>query len=144
MSDLYCKGAIPTSYFLSLALDKKSAKSSWLKEIKKTLISEQRKFNIFLGGGDTVYSSKLVITITVLGYKKKNLVLRNGSYVNDDIYVTGTICDSYIGLNVVKKKINLGHFNTFFKKKYYEPDLAFRLAPYLSLIATSSIDISNS
>ena len=143
LSDLYCKGVIPESYFLSLALNKKSATHSWLRELKKVLKSEQTKFNIFLGGGDTTYSSKLVITITVLGYSKKMPVLRSGSSFDDDIYVTGTVCDSYIGLNVIKKNINLGHYNNFFKKKYYEPDLAFKLAPYLSLIATSSIDISD-
>jgi thiamine-monophosphate kinase len=143
LSDLYCKGITPKSYFLSLALNKNAATHTWLNELKKTLSSEQKKFSIFLGGGDTTYSSKLVITITVLGFSKKNPVLRNGSTFNDDIYVTGTLCDSYIGLNVIKKKINLGQDNSYFKKKYYEPDLSFKITPHLNYIATSSIDISD-
>ena len=143
LSDLYCKGIIPQSYFLSFALNKKCAQHSWLNEVKQILTSEQKKFNIFLGGGDTTYSSKLVISITVLGYTKQQPVLRNTSSYFDDIYVTKNICDSYIGLSVIKKKIKLGPYNNYFKKKYYEPDLAFKLAPYLNRIATSSIDISD-
>ena len=143
ISDLYCKGIIPKTYFLSLSLNKKYAVKSWLKEFKKILTFEQNKFNVYLGGGDTTYSSKLSITITVLGYSKKKPVLRNGSSSNDDIYVTGTISDSYLGLNVIKKKMDFGYYNNFFKKKYYEPNLAHKLAPYLSSIATSSIDISD-
>jgi len=143
LSDLYCKGINPQTYFLSFAINKKCSKHNWMNEVKKILMSEQKKFNIILGGGDTTYSPKLIITITVLGYSKKYPVLRNGSSFNNDIYVTGTISDSYLGLNVIKRRKNFGSYNNFFKKKYYEPDLAFKLAPYLSQIATSSIDISD-
>jgi len=143
LSDLYCKGITPQSYFLSLSLNRKSAKHTWLREVAKILSLEQKKFNIHLAGGDTTYSTKLSITITVLGHTSKKPVLRNGSSFDDDIYVTGTICDSYLGLCVINKKINLGAYNNFFRKKYYEPDLAFKLAPHLNYIATSSIDISD-
>ena len=143
LSDLYCKGVLPKSYFLSLALSKKCFNHTWLNELKKTLNSEQNKFNIFLGGGDTIRSTKLVITITVIGYAKSKIILRNGSNFNDDIYVTGNIGDSFLGLSVIKKKNNFGSYNHFFKKKYYEPDLASKFSPYLSKIATSSIDVSD-
>ena len=93
LSDLYCKGVSPKSYFLSLALSKKCFNHTWLSELKKTLNSEQNKFNIFLGGGDTIRSTKLVITITVIGYAKSKIILRNGSNFKDDIYVTGNIGD---------------------------------------------------
>ena len=118
LSDLYCKGVTPRFYFLSFALNKKHAKHSWMSEMNKILSSEQNKFNVLLAGGDTTYSSKLVITITVLGYSKRQPVLRNGSSFKDDIYVTGNICDSYLGLCVINKKINLVFYNSFFKKKY--------------------------
>ena len=143
LSDLYCKGIIPNSYFLSLALSKKEANDLWLRKMKNTLNLEQKKFNILLGGGDTTFSSKLVITITVIGFSKKKPVLRKGSNFNDDIYVTGNLGDSFIGLSIIKKKISIGKYNSFFTKKYYEPNLPIKISPFLKSIASSSIDISD-
>ena len=85
LSDLYSKGIKPKSYFLSFALSKKLFNDSWIKKVKKILSQEQKKFNISLSGGDTVLSSKLVITVMVLGYSKTNPVLRNSSKIK--IYV---------------------------------------------------------
>ena len=143
LSDMYCKGIKPKTYFLSFASNNKITNSFSLNKIKKILFKEQKKFNIFLGGGDTTNSSKLVITIVVLGYSKKKPVLRKGSSIDDDIYVTGNIGDSYIGLNILKNKMNFGKYNKFFIKKYYEPDLPVKFSPFLNKIASSSIDISD-
>ena len=143
LSDLYCKGIKPKTYFLSLALNKKLAKPLWLKKIKRILSSEQKNFNISLAGGDTTLSSKLVISIIVLGNSKKKPVFRSYCALNDDIYVTGNIGDSFLGLKVLKKRINFGKFNSFFKKKYYEPNLQTQISPYLRKIASASIDISD-
>ena len=143
LSDLYCKGINPHTYFLSFAINKKLANSVWLTEVNKILRSEQVKFNINLGGGDTTTSSKLVVTVTVIGFSKKNPVLRKGALINDDVYVTGNIGDSFIGLRIVEKKINLGKYNSYFKKSYYEPNLSTKISPFLYKIASSSIDISD-
>ena len=143
LSDLYCKGIKPTSYFLSLALNKKLARKKWLKQIKNILNSEQKKFNIHLGGGDTTKSSKLIITIIVKGFSKIKPVLRHTSKINNDIYVTGNIADSYLGLMVLKKKSNYGKFNKYFIKKYYEPELQTKFFLHLPKIATASIDVSD-
>ena len=43
----------------------------------------------------------------------------------------------------LKKKMDFGKYNSFFKKKYYEPDLQTKMSPYLRKIASSSIDISD-
>ena len=40
LSDLYCKGIKPKSYFLSFALNSKLARSAWLKKIKKAQIDK--------------------------------------------------------------------------------------------------------
>ena len=143
LSDLYCKGIKPKFYLLSISLSKKIIKNDWLKKVKNILIGEQNKFNIFLAGGDTVYSSKLMISVTVLGYSKNKPILRSGAHINDDIYVTGNIGDSFIGLNVLKKKFNFNRLNNFFKKKYYQPNLPIKITPYLKKIASASIDISD-
>jgi len=143
LSDLYSKGIKPKNYFLSFALNRKYATKSWLSEVKKILKSEQNKFKMILGGGDTIFSSKLVITICAIGFSQYKPVLRNSSKINNDIYVTGNIGDSFLGLNILKKKLNLGKYNNFFKKKYYEPDLPISISSYLKKFATASIDISD-
>ena len=48
LSDLYCKGIVPKTYFLSFSLNRKQAKHSWLVKVKKILNKEQMKFKISL------------------------------------------------------------------------------------------------
>ena len=143
LSDLYCKGIKPSYYFMSISLNKKIATSSWLNKLKNILRLEQQKFNIYLGGGDTSYSSKFSITFVIVGKSNFNPVLRKGCSSNEDIYVTGNIGDAFIGLNILKKKYNFKSLNNFFIKKYYEPDLSTEICSSLKKIASSSIDISD-
>ena len=73
-------------------------------KISQSLLIEQNKFRIFLCGGDTTFSNKLSFTITSMGYSK-NIIYRNKAKLNDDIYVTGNLGDSFIGLQILNKKI---------------------------------------
>ena len=143
LSDLLCKGVVPKKYFLSFSINKNLVSKKWMKAIKNILNQEQHKYKISLAGGDTVYSSKFIITIVIFGFFKDKPILRSGANYNDDIYVTGNIGDSFLGLNVLKKKYNFGKFNKFFIKQYYEPNLQYKLSPYLSTFASSAIDISD-
>ena len=143
LSDLYCKGIKPTSYFLSLALNTKQVKTKWLNDLNQILKKEQKKFSISLSGGDTTYSSKLIITVIVVGYSKNKPVFRHNCNLHDDIYVSGNIGDSFLGLNVIKKIKNFGKLNSYFTKKYYEPDLQVKFSFFLNKIASSSVDVSD-
>ena len=84
------------------------------RNIKNTLKKLQNKFNVYLSGGDTTVSSKLVFTIMTIGNFKKKPILRSGAKINDDIYVSGNLGDSYIGLKILSKKANYKNFNNFF------------------------------
>ncbi len=143
ISDLICKGVKPKFYFISGSGNKKNFTKKNLLKISKSLKNEQKKYNINLCGGDTAFSSKLSFTITSLGYSK-NIVYRNKSKLNDDIYVTGNLGDSFIGLQILKGKIKVNNkMSKFFIKKYYEPDLQFKFTNNLLKIANTSIDISD-
>ena len=61
-----------------------------------------------MGGGDTVFSKKLSFTITTIGYSKK-IINRNNAKLDDDIYVTGNLGDSFIGLQILKGKIKVNN-----------------------------------
>ena len=143
ISDLICKGVEPKYYFISGSGDNKSFSRSNLKKITNSLKKEQKKYKIFLCGGDTVLSKKLSFTITSIGFSKK-IIYRNKAKLNDDIYVTGYLGDSYVGLKVLKKKIKLNKkFDKYFKNKYFLPDLNLSLIKKLPFFANTSIDISD-
>jgi len=142
ISDLICKGVKPKFIFLSGSGNKKNFNKKNLKLISKSINEEQNKFNLKLSGGDTVFSKKSSFTIASLGYSSK-IIKRNNAKNQDDIYVTGDLGDSYLGLKILKKKINLYRENNYFKKKYYNPDIPINFYKYLSFFASSSMDVSD-
>ena len=143
ISDLICKGVIPKYYFISGSGNSKTFSKINLKRISQSLKKEQKKFDIFLSGGDTVFSNKLSFTITSIGFSDK-IIFRNNAKLNDDIYVTGNLGDSFIGLKILQKKMRLNKSLTnYFKQKYFHPNLNTRIIKKLFLFANTSIDISD-
>ncbi len=143
ISDLICKGVKPKFYFISGSGNKKTFTKNNLYKISKSLKSEQNKFNIYLCGGDTTFSNKLSFTITSMGYSNK-IIYRNKAKLNDDIYVTGNLGDSYLGLKVLSNKVKIKNKDKlYFVDKYYKPDLPLNLSKYLLKFANSSIDVSD-
>ena len=143
ISDLICKGVTPKFYFISGSGNKKTFTKNNLYKISKSLKSEQNKFKIDLCGGDTTFSSKLSFTITSLGYSNK-IIYRNKAKSNDDIYVTGNLGDSYLGLKALSNKVKFTFKDKlFFVDKYYKPELPLNLTKYLLKFANSSIDVSD-
>ena len=143
ISDLICKGVKPKYYFLSASGSRKVFTKNNLTKITKSLKEEQKKYNIILGGGDTVKSNKLSFTVTSIGFSNK-IIYRNRSKINDDIYVTGNLGDSFLGLLILKKKIKINKkLSTYFINQYYKPDIQYSFISYLDKFATSSIDISD-
>ena len=143
ISDLICKGVKPKYYFVSGSGNNKSFSSTKLKKISKSLKQEQKKFNIFLCGGDTVFSNKLSFTITSIGFARK-IIFRNNAKLNDDIYVTGNLGESFAGLMILKKKINTNKsLKKYFLNKYYLPNLHLKFIKKLLSFANTSIDISD-
>ena len=104
---------------------------------------EQKKYKIFLCGGDTVLSNKLSFTITSIGFSKK-IIFRNKAKLHDDICVTGNLGDSFTGLRILEKKINTSkNLKKYFINKYYLPNLHPNLTNKLLSLANTSIDISD-
>ena len=121
ISDLVCKGVIPKYYFISGSGNKYSFSSKNFRKIINSLKSEQKKFSIKLSGGDTVFSKINSFTVVSLGFSDK-IVKRNNAKVNDDIYVTGDLGDSYLGLKYLqKKKFKKNVHKKYFINKFYLP-----------------------
>ncbi len=144
ISDLISKGVVPKYYFISASLKKNTINKIIAEKIIKSLAIEQKKFNIKISGGDTTTGVTNSFTITSIGFSNK-IIERNHAKINDDIYVTGNIGDSFIGLQLIKKKIKLNNkkSNFFFKRKYYVPDVPFNSIKIIKKFANTSIDVSD-
>ena len=131
ISDLLCKGVKPEYIFISASGNKRKFSKNNLKLISKSIKEEQKKYGLILSGGDTTNSSKVSFSITTLGFANK-IVERNKAKLNDDIYITGNIGDSFLGLKIIqnKVKVNLKQ-NKYFLKQYYCPILPFIIHKYL-------------
>ncbi len=143
ISDLVCKGVLPKYYFISGSGNNKTFSKSNLSKISNSLKQEQKKYKILLCGGDTTFSNNLSFSITSVGFSK-DIIFRNNAKNNDDIYVTGNLGDSYIGLKILKNKINIPKKDkNYFIRKYYFPNIQIYLTKTLFKYANTSIDISD-
>ena len=143
ISDLICKGVLPKYYFISGSGNKKTFTHKNLSKISTSLKKEQKKYGVFLCGGDTTFSNKVSFSITSVGFSK-NIIYRNKAKYNDDIYVSGNLGDSFVGLKILQNKIKTTkELKNYFVKKYFEPEIQIKLTTELLKFANSSIDISD-
>ena len=122
LSDLSSLGAVPYAYTLSLSLPK-GIDENWIKKFTNKLLFLQKKFNIFLLGGDIGTTNQIHISSNFFGYVKKNFIIkRQPLNLGDSIWVTGNLGESYIGILVKQKKINIQpKLQKYFIKKYHFP-----------------------
>ena len=143
ISDLIAKGVKPEYYFISGSGNKKKFSKKNLSIISKSLNQEQKKYDLKLSGGDTTNSSKISFSVTTIGFIKK-IIERNKAKLNDDIYVTGNIGDSFIGLKVIKNNIKINSkLKNYFVNKFYCPDLPYKICKKIHKFANTSMDISD-
>ena len=143
ISDLIAKGVKPEYYFISGSGNKNQFSKKNLKMISKSLNQEQKKYNLKLSGGDTTNSNKVSFSITSIGFTKK-IVERNKARLNDDIYVTGNIGDSFIGLKTIKNNIKINSkLKKYFINQYYCPNLPYKIYKEIHKFANTSMDISD-
>ena len=95
-------------------------------------------------GGDLSKSNKIIISSNFFGLVTKDKILnRTGAKINDDIWVTGNLGESSIGLAIRQKKIKLNIISQkYYLKKYLFPQHCF-IGNKINNIATSAIDISD-
>ena len=143
ISDLIAKGVKPQYYFISGSGNKNQFTKKNLIMISKSLNQEQKKYNLKLSGGDTTNSNKISFSITSIGFSKK-IIERNKARLNDDIYVTGNIGDSFMGLNIIKNNIKISSkLKKYFVNQFYCPNLPYKIYKEIHKFANTSIDISD-
>ena len=143
LSDLSSMGASPYCFNLSLGLPKKINKK-WIIIFSKKILKLQKKYKFFLLGGDIAQTKHIIISATFFGkIRKSKIIRRDGAKINDDIWVTGNLGNSFAGLMLKKNIIRENDsIKKFFIKKYLYPNPCL-IGNKLGLIATSAIDISD-
>ena len=109
LSDLAACGAKPLAFTLALALP--SVDEPWLAAFANGLFALADAHGCELIGGDTT-AGPLNICITVFGEVpvvggKSQALLRSGAQAGDDLYVSGTVGDARLALDVLLGKLSL-------------------------------------
>ncbi|MDT7907326.1 MAG: thiamine-phosphate kinase [Candidatus Calescibacterium sp.] len=100
VSDIVCTASEPSFAFVNLA----GRDYKVLEKIGEGIIESAEEVGLKLAGGDTSKSYIYSISIFVVGYSKKKPLSRFGAHPGDHIHITGTVGDSALALEVLKKK----------------------------------------
>ena len=146
LSDLAAKGALPKGYLLSLALSGNISEED-IADFAAGLHRVQGEFDFALFGGDTVRTEgPIVLSASFVGQVPSgNMVRRSGAQAGDDIWVSGTIGDAFLGLKCVLGG-SAGFSETdqdFLISRYYLPEPRFELKDILRNYASASADVSD-
>lgn len=150
LSDLAACGAKPLAFTLALALPR--ADEAWLAPFSRGLFALAAEHNCELIGGDTT-QGPLNICITVFGEVPSSNVnsnapsqalLRSGAKAGDDIYVSGTLGDARLALEVFRGTLELpaeAFKQARARMETPTPRVALGLA--LRGVASAAIDVSD-
>lgn len=146
LSDLAAKGAAPLGFLLTLALPGDWT-APWLEAFAKGLGEDASLFECPLLGGDTVKTpGPLTLSITALGaVPRGRMAARTGVRPGDRIYVSGTIGDSALGLQLRLGRgpeLSAAH-RAFLLDRYLLPRPRLALAPAMAAHASGGMDVSD-
>ena len=142
LSDLAACGAKPLAFTLALALP--SIDEPWLAGFSKGLWDLADAHGCELIGGDTT-QGPLNICITMLGeVPPGDALLRQHAQVGDDIYISGTVGDARLALEVFKGTVSLeaAHFEAA-RLRMDRPTPRVELGLALRGVANAAVDISD-
>ena len=146
VSDLVAKGATPLFYLMnfyrSLEVD-----SNWMCAFTETLQELQNTYAMtLLGGNSTQTPGPLAIDFTVIGtVAPGQMRLRSGAQVGDLLYVTGTLGDSFLYLESLRKptlRLPQDALN-YFHDRHFKPTLRLDFMKACAPLWSASIDISD-
>ena len=105
VSDILAMNARPSQIVLSLGVSAKLPVEA-LDDLYEGVRFACDELGVDLAGGDTRASmTGLVITVTTLGYaKKEKIVYRSGAQQNDLVCITGNLGAAYMGLQLLERE----------------------------------------
>jgi thiamine-monophosphate kinase len=103
LSDLAAMGGRPSYLLLSLGIPV-DFRVEDMDEFYRGVRKLASQTGVALVGGDTSAAERFFISVALVGYAPYGPVTRRGGKVGDDLYVTGTLGDSALGLEFLKKR----------------------------------------
>jgi len=142
LSDLAACGAKPLAFTLALALP--GVDEHWLEGFSRGLFALADEHGCELVGGDTT-RGPLNICITVFGEVPAGAaLLRSGARAGDDIWVSGTLGDARLALEVFRGTLALpAEVFAQARARMEQPAPRVALGQALRGIATSAVDVSD-
>ena len=142
LSDLAACGAEPTAFTLALSLPR--IDEVWLEGFSEGLLQLANEHHCELVGGDTT-QGPLNICITAFGeVPPGDALLRQNAQVGDDIYVSGTVGDARLALEVFRgtQSLDAKAFEAV-RARMEMPTPRIALGIALRAIANAAIDVSD-
>lgn len=142
VSDLAAMGAKPLAFTLAISLP--HIDEAWLQAFSYGLKHSAEFYGINLIGGDTT-RGPLSIAVQVHGLVPSGQALRrNGARVGDRIFVTGTLGDAALALDVLQQRVDVAGANkAFLLSRFYQPQARLAVGQSLLALASAAIDISD-
>jgi len=102
VSDVAAMGGRPLAFLVALAAPAETP-VGWVEELYGGMAEAEKAFGCLLVGGDTSGGPTRVLSLTVLGVAPgPGPVTRGGGRPGDDVYVSGTLGDSALGLRLLE------------------------------------------
>jgi thiamine-monophosphate kinase len=142
LSDLAACGAKPLAFTLALSLP--AVDEAWLAGFSRGLFALADAHGCELVGGDTT-RGPLNLCITVFGEVPAGAaLLRSGGRAGDDVWVSGTLGDARLALEVFRGSLSLpAELFELARGRMEQPVPRVALGLALRGIATSAVDISD-
>jgi len=142
LSDLAAMGATPNWFLLNLVMP--DADESWLQGFSTGLFSLAEEYSVALIGGDTA-RGPLCVSATVGGHVRSGTALRrNGAQAGDQLWVSGTLGDAAIGLDLLGGVLGAtGEDMDYLVGRLNRPKPRIELGLSLGAVATAGIDVSD-
>lgn len=147
VSDILAKGGKPDAAFLALVWPRNRDQSE-IADFARALGADLQKWGAHLAGGDTTATDgPLALTLTLTGRTgKRGPVRRAGAIPGDDIWVTGTIGDGWLGLQAAKGAFPhlIAEGRAALIAPYHTPAIQpLAAADVVAANASASIDVSD-
>ncbi len=149
LSDMAAMGAEPAWVTLAISLPEEDA--PWLTGFSRGFFTLAKEFGVQLIGGDTT-RGPLTISVQIIGFllpgtPQGQALMRSGAKVGDGVFLTGTVGDAGLGLNLRQVSNDSSAANSadvralIHRLEYPLPRISTGLA--LRGMATSAIDVSD-
>ncbi len=142
VSDIAAMGGVP-KYILSTVGFTELVDEAYLDRLLKGYSTAESEFGVRLVGGNLSKSPCLFIDVTVLGeIEPQHIVKRLGAKTGDEIYASGTLGDSALGLRMLLEN---GERDEYLVERYTKPNPRVELGHMLATrhIPTAMIDLSD-